>query len=1693
MYERQHRETQNLCALRGVAVDVGSATKNEKRSRFPMCRRHKRLPAIAALIIFSVLDIWRIADAQQCGEIFPNRELAVSKSTLDSVGGDLQTLIDCAPDGGTLTFAAGLLVNSTEAIVLTKPIKLTSKAFGEKRPKFRCPDGSTPIFEISSLGVELSNLIVSDCDLQSKSIAGVVVDVPENATEPSEASSGMDFLGNRNVNGTGAVYIIAAKRVEFDSVNFLENVGFRGGGVTLNSTGLEADFKNCLFEGNNALNEGAAINQNSSTFLTISGCDFRHNSGVGAAGALHIKGEPPQSSLEIVRSNFLNNTAAQLVDFTETPEGGAILAKGPTLNFKMKSCVVEQSKAIFQGGALKIVESRRPGKVDVEIDDTVFKDNVGLEGGAIHLLSARKNLTMTISNSHFLRNRAKFTLDDNPEAVEMGKNNPRVEPSKGGAIYMDGSGIILISRNNTFDSNRVEALGGPEQKGAMGGAIFATDIREMRISDTVFANNTSENLDTLGLKASAGAVAIQAVGVAFSRVLEAPEDSECASQCSGADSEKFGITNVIEGCGEGDTPDSRICVLKNATKCDAFPIKSFQLQEEDKLAALCTIERVNTTVSISKSRFIDNAVIHGHGGALSLTEKALVVSLEPETVQFTGNSARNGSGGALNVASGARVLGSRVVFKDNQAEANGGAISVQVPKNATISGSIVNIWVASFQGIGTGLSLSNSNFSKNRAMGSGGAIWADAVDMKISLNEETVLEGNSANDAGGAVAVFGGDGDVKLTEIAFKKNKARTAGGALRGESFSERIQVRMSDVTFDDNGIDDPEFPGLRAGKGGAVSLEGAGMALTIGGESSSFTGNTAREGGAIRLFDASRVKINNTTFSENVGLSGGGMHVSFTTKSRGKSVRLTDVRFIENNAFMGGGVLADALSASESFIPDDGLASALFARTVNASATQIVLDGVEFKGHSVVKDGGGLMLIDGRATCRECVFSENVVTSSSGGGGGGAVKLEGAASFEMEGGKIENNRAGNGGGVLVENALFTGKGVEIVSNTAFQSGGGFSVEATEGFGDLLLRLDECVVNGNAAHIGGGIHSSVESLRDSQNVDVRKVEVISCDESIVNEGNLPQNIDLGGGFEDVVSLVGDVCESQVSASAQSSPAAKPAIELNQTTLMSNFADRAGGALFANEPGSVCVCCEGSCSSSCTEDGRGVAAGSFVPKSRAVDASLETVCVSLWTQNGVGDGGYGPKIASLETKSDVVSPLFRKPLKDQQFFVHDHQSGHALGELTIRLKDSFGQVVTTTGPDLFVRVVADDATILSGQVDKQVERGEAKFDSIIVTGRPQEYLLNVTFPSSAKVPERQLRMHVRSCRRGEKERKEDRASDGRIVSPFTCELCADKTYSFDAKSCMPCPELAECDGKTIVPEDGHWHSSSWSPEIHDCLVEVACKYPQRANILLKNSTDEFQRALGYDEGYALCHEGYEGVLCGSCAKGYGRARAFECEKCISRQGAMAIFLIVLLWMVGVVGFLIRNALSAGTPISSSFHGGGQQEGVNGVVQAGQPQIQLVVNATSENAKILLNFLQVTSIALVVNVKWRREVREMLVLADVASGFSANGGIFSIDCALDHAATTPVSIQRSLVTLSIPFGLMALFAVFWRLDEILDEKLIRRPDGASHVQKVALLVNFYWFMAMTWVWTHIDSLTTTTHPAGNLNPGATSSV
>lgn len=263
-----------------------------------------------------------------------------------------------------------------------------------------------------------------------------------------------------------------------------------------------------------------------------------------------------------------------------------------------------------------------------------------------------------------------------------------------------------------------------------------------------------------------------------------------------------------------------------------------------------------------------------------------------------------------------------------------------------------------------------------------------------------------------------------------------------------------------------------------------------------------------------------------------------------------------------------------------------------------------------------------------------------------------------------------------------------------------------------------------------------------------------------------------------------------------------------------------------------------------------------------------------------------------------------------------------------------------------------------------------------------------------------------------------------------------------------------------------------------------------------NRVEREQDAEFTNREYPQCSDGYEGPLCGACEEGYGRTDGKTCEKCSSRSGTAAVVFLLAIWQLLLLSVTIRSALvsirdmnqmmtiigqstpavSGGTSVSTAPTQ--RQVNLSGVVEdpalsglapeqmeeafaqrqniSGQSSMMVLpamakkkasidyiiaAQHVSETIKIFVNFFQITSVAVNINVDWTTTIKNMLATMNSIAGFS-NGATFTpMTCMLDETSDNR-SILGVVLRIVFPLCLMLLVLIFFSLQWIV---MMRTPN------------------------------------------------
>ena len=334
----------------------------------------------------------------------------------------------------------------------------------------------------------------------------------------------------------------------------------------------------------------------------------------------------------------------------------------------------------------------------------------------------------------------------------------------------------------------------------------------------------------------------------------------------------FNNTKAIDGSGGAFTVGTDTSLLLAYTKF----IDSHA--SEHGGAIYSSRDSFNSIVLVYASDFDDNTA-QGNAGAIYSYRNTLYLY----DSSFTNNTS-SGNGGALMSDSTTDGYFANNVFNNNRATSgNGGAIYFQSSKDIdlvdTIFGyNVANLGGAIFQEFSeVTIQGENTEFILNGAYNDGGSLYC-LGDLLLQISDATFTN-NVAEYGAGIYSVFC---SPKINNSVFNQNNATFDGGAIYAGSSSK---LDLVDTSFDGNS----------AGKQYDVDIE------------STYWISGRGYGGAIRLNNADKAHITNSTFDSNNAFKGGALYISGSVMHE---IEISN--FNENRAALGGGIYWNNLAPS-------------------------------------------------------------------------------------------------------------------------------------------------------------------------------------------------------------------------------------------------------------------------------------------------------------------------------------------------------------------------------------------------------------------------------------------------------------------------------------------------------------------------------------------------------------------------------------------------------------------------------------------------------------------------------------------------------------------------------------------------------------------------------------------------------------
>ena len=896
----------------------------------------------------------------------------------------------------------------------------------------------------------------------------------------------------------GGVVHLSSER---NTVNLIMNcydTTFEGNGVISDSSDRDAH-GGAVFMESTYGNVNFTLNSVNSKFINNSAL-AKERWGDGCGGAIYLYSEYGYVDIDLNCNYtvFANNTVSMGSDGDS--QGGAIYVYGcydevyVDLDFVNSS--FDGNRALnptndaynWQGGAIYIWLDC-PIKISLNCENSSFTNNSAGIGGAIYMYNDDEKTDFIINgpNAVFDNNRAEGSgaflhLESNYGLVNLTVNGDDMLFSNntvhedgyycgGGALYVSSSYkdvlVNIIGNNCTFINNA--GLGQD-----LGGALYAysqSGYVVSRISNVSFINNSAEIGGALYF--SSGNDYLDVEKNKYVIVNCTFEDNYATGYGDGG---AFHIGGYYFNCEITDTTFNNNSA-PSAGGC------YFSIYESTNM------EGVVRNITFENVTFKNNTAFYS-GGAVYVTSSDYdvdLVSVNFKDVDFIGNSAENGAGGAVHCADYIDVyLNCDECDFINNSGSMGGAISVSgyyLDSNITNvnfigntvkgqsydgEGGAIYVYVSGHQYVNgtpspTKLMITNVTFENNLGIGeyaSGGAIFfKSGGEYEFNLTN-VEFTNNSAAD-GGAIylpvslsGIYVDDNYyvtasprdfVNFNNATFKNNTANSRGGSIYviysyGDEKGGSLNMNFKDSTLTDN---DADYGGAIYAYLGSDSYGPSNF--TINCTNTSIENNSANScGGAIGYYlSGYHIAYNNVTllndkpFVNNSAENGGAVYVMFDPYygSYGLVNNLTfkDLTFINNTADNGGAAYVFFKSmGSQSYRKDD--------------LNNVHFDNDVFKNNTANKNGGAIYIDAGNSPnlVLNCTNDEFIGNNASEKGGAiYAVK----SNVSVSNSAMNNNSASSGGAIE-----YDGNSLSVSDSTLLDN----KVDSS----DIELNFDKNVFN---------------------------------------------------------------------------------------------------------------------------------------------------------------------------------------------------------------------------------------------------------------------------------------------------------------------------------------------------------------------------------------------------------------------------------------------------------------------------------------------------------------------------------------------------------------------------------------------------------------------------------------------------------
>ena len=722
---------------------------------------------------------------------------------------------------------------------------------------------------------------------------------------------------------------------------------------------------------------------------------------------------------------------------------------------------VEITGGTITGATESGVTVKDAGDTNVLLKDLTIEENQGKQGGGVHIENSQK---VTIDHC---------TIQNN-KTTEVSKNGSDVSVGAGGGVFVSDKSHVTITDSQILDNT-----------GTRGGGIY-TEHSTVEVKDSKIDGNTADDVPEKAPNSNKG---LGGGIYSFDSTLTVTDSTISGNEAKGSTSLIISNDGELSSSTLGNGGGG-ICAVgkKSDVTLDKVTVTGNKATSNvsTNLGAGGGIEAQGGSLTVKDSTISNNNARGNGGGIFSAEGNELTVS--GSTIQ--GNKADNGGGihtgearDASKTPSKATITDTKVLENEAIGSGEGGGVYVGTRADATLKGCTVanNKSVSTGGGIAAKLgtvTLDDTTVENNQAVNGGGLFHLGiAVPGSLTLQNGSIIRNNTASSMGGGLFLWGNVG-LKSENSEISGNKALYGAGIAASQYTANFASPKLElvDTKVNNNG-DASTVMG-----GGIYAAQG----VVLNAENTKLLDNTAKSGGGILLWSKSSADLNNSEVSGNKATgNGGGVYVYDATCSLTTS---NGTVFRENSGYRGGGIFSSGGTVTvedstfeKNTATDDGGA---IAATQNSSLTVRNSKVLENKAADTA---GGIL-----AEKSTLEVTDSIIDGNRASVGGGLYIADIDAPGETKEDKpehtitrteITNNTAdgqGIGGGIYLGAQKLTITDSKLTGNNTISKNGQTQGGAIVAYSPGDFTLDNTLIQGNTADVGGGIHVLSTKLRDS-------------------------------------------------------------------------------------------------------------------------------------------------------------------------------------------------------------------------------------------------------------------------------------------------------------------------------------------------------------------------------------------------------------------------------------------------------------------------------------------------------------------------------------------------------------------------------------------------------------------------------------